>query len=106
MLPKNIEEEIKNISEQIINKYHPEKVILFGSAVTGKFGADSDLDFLIVKKNTPLLGRDRARELRKIIKRKTAVDFLVYRPEELLERTSLGDPFITTALNKGKVIYG
>ncbi len=45
----DIEKEIEDIAEQIIEKYRPEKIILFGSAVRGEFTADSDLDFLIIK---------------------------------------------------------
>ena len=106
MLPDNVKKEIDNISEQLIKKYKPEKIILFGSAAAGNFKSDSDLDFLIVKKNTPLIGRDRAREIRKLIHKNIAADFLVYRPEELEKRQSLGDPFIKSILQFGKVLYG
>ena len=74
----NLQKEIKKITEQIIRKYKPEKIILFGSTVNGDFTTDSDLDFLIIKKNTPYFGRERARELGKLIKKKIAADFLIY----------------------------
>lgn len=38
--------------EDVVNslkKYDPEKIILFGSAVEGKFHADSDIDVLVIK---------------------------------------------------------
>lgn len=106
MLPDNIKKEIDNISKQLIENYKPDKIILFGSAAAGNFNDNSDLDFLIIKKNTPLIGRDRSRELRKLIKKNIAADFLVYRPEELAKRQSLGDPFIKTIMQFGKVLYG
>lgn len=106
MLPENIIKEIDNISKQIVEKYHPQKVILFGSAAAGEFKKDSDLDFLIVKDNTPVLGRDRARELRKLIIKTIPADFLIYRSKELMEREKLGDPFIKAILKQGKVLYG
>jgi predicted nucleotidyltransferase len=105
MIPENIQKEIDNISKQIIKKYKPQKIILFGSAATGNFKKDSDLDFLIVKKETPYLGRDRARELRKMIKKNVAADFLIYRPEELKKREELGDPFIRSIMKQGKVLH-
>lgn len=106
MVPDNIQKEIDSISKQIIEKYKPQKVILFGSAVKGNFTPDSDLDFLIIKKNTPYLGRDRMREVYKIIKKNIAADFLVYRPEEVKEALELGDPFLKGIFRDGKVLYG
>ena len=61
--------EIENITRQIIEKYKPEKIILFGSAVQGTMTRDSDVDFLIIKKKTPLYGVDRMRELSRMIER-------------------------------------
>ncbi len=39
----DMEKEIRNITRQIIDKYKPDKIILFGSIVQGKFTPDSDL---------------------------------------------------------------
>lgn len=105
MLPENVQKEIDSISKQIAEKYKPQKIVLFGSAVWGNFTPDSDLDFLIIKKETPYLGRDRARELRKLISKKIAADFLVYRPEEIQEREKMGDSFVVKVLSRGKVLY-
>jgi len=102
----DIQKEIDNISSQIIAKYKPEKVILFGSAARGEATPDSDLDFLIIKKETPYYGADRIRELSRMIDRNVPVDFLVYRPEEWEQRLKMGDPFLKSILREGKVLYG
>lgn len=102
----DIEKEIQDIAGQIIEKYQPEKIILFGSAARGEFTPDSDVDLLIVKKDTPLYGIDRMRELRKMIRRRVAADFLVYRPEEMEKRLRMGDPFLRAILAEGKILYG
>ena len=102
----DFEKEIESIAAQIIEKYKPEKIILFGSAVNGKLGSDSDVDLLIIKKDTPLYGADRIRELSRIIDRNIPVDFLVYRPEEFQKRLEMGDPFLKAVLKEGKVLYG
>jgi len=104
--PMDIQKEIENISSQIIAKYNPEKIILFGSAASGKATPDSDLDFLIIKKDTPYYGADRIRELSRLIDRNIAVDFLVYRPEEWEQRLKMGDPFLKLILLEGKILYG
>ena len=101
-----MDKEILAITQQIIEKYSPEKVILFGSAARGDTEVDSDVDFLIVKKDTPHYGADRIRELSRIIKRSIAVDFLIYRPEELERRLQMGDPFLKAILKEGKVLHG
>jgi predicted nucleotidyltransferase len=100
------EKEIKNITKQIIDKYKPVKIILFGSAVHGKLTRDSDVDFLIIKKETPLYGVDRMRELSRMIERDIPVDLLVYRPEEFEKRLAMGDPFLKSIIKEGKVLYG
>jgi hypothetical protein len=48
MEPNEITSEVKNIVEQIIQKYHPLKIILFGSAGRGEYDKVNDLDFLIM----------------------------------------------------------
>jgi predicted nucleotidyltransferase len=102
----DFQEEIENITMQIIEKYKPEKIILFGSAARGKMGPDSDADFLIIKQDVPFYGADRIRELSEMIERDVPVDLLVYRPEEFEKRLALGDPFIKAILKEGKVLYG
>ena len=105
MEKSEILKEIENITSQIIEKYKPEKIILCGSAVWGDEEIN-DVDFLIIKSDTPYYGIDRMRELDKLIKRNIAVDMLVYRPEEIDERFKMGDPFLKKILKQGKVLYG
>jgi predicted nucleotidyltransferase len=102
----DFEKEIQNITYQIIEKYKPEKIILFGSAARGERNLYSDGDFLIIKKETPLYGADRIRELSRIIDRKIPLDLLIYRPEEFKKRLKMGDPFLKSILKEGKVLYG
>jgi len=104
--PMDIQQEIDNIRSQIIAKYRPEKIILFGSAARGEAHPDSDIDLLIIKKETPYFGADRIRELSRLIERNIAVDFLVYRPEEWEQRLKMGDPFLKRILLEGKILYG
>ena len=103
---QEITAEIQNITDQIINKYNPQKIILFGSAGRGEYDKVNDLDFLIIKDDVPLHGLARMRELDELIERNIAADMLIYRPEEFEDRIKLGDPFITTILKEGRVLYG
>src|SRR3990172_3548139 len=105
MKRQNIETEIQTITKQIVEKYKPEKVILFGSAARGEFKPESDLDFLIIKK-TSKKKVERMREIADLVSRKTPSDFLVYTPEELEKRLSIGDYFVEDVLKEGRILYG
>jgi uncharacterized protein len=100
------QKEIESITTQIIEKYNPEKIILFGSAARGQFSLDSDADFLVIKKDAPYYGADRIRELSRIIERNIPIDLLVYKPEEVKKRIEMGDPFLKAILKEGKILYG
>ena len=102
----HIQDEIDRITNQIVEKYKPEKIILFGSAARGEWNSDSDADFLIIKKETPLYGRDTIRELSRLIDRHIPVDLLIYRPDEFDKRIQMGDPFLKLILKEGKILYG
>jgi predicted nucleotidyltransferase len=102
----DFEKELHRITQQIIEKYKPEKIILFGSAARGEGSPDSDADFLIIKKDTPFYGSDRVRELSCLVDRKIPVDLLIYRPEEYEKRLQMGDPFLKAIIKEGKVLYG
>ena len=101
-----IHREIESIVQQLIHKYRPLKIMLFGSAGRGEYDKVNDLDFLILKRDVPSWGLDRMRELDDLIDRRMAVDMLVYRPDEFEHRIKLGDPFIKTILLEGQVLYG
>jgi predicted nucleotidyltransferase len=105
-MESDVSKEIRNITAQIIEKYKPEKIILFGSAARGETTLDSDVDFLIIKRETPLYGADRIRELSRVIDRNIPVDFLIYRPEEFNKRLKMGAPFLKAIVKEGKVLYG
>jgi len=97
--------EIQSIVKQLIHLYKPDKVILFGSLAKGEIHQGSDIDLFIIKRDVPELGVDRIRQLDELIKYSLATDFIVYKPEELEQRLKLGDPFVKSILEEGKVLY-
>ncbi|MBU2578062.1 nucleotidyltransferase domain-containing protein [Patescibacteria group bacterium] len=78
--------EVEYIVKQIINKYRPLKIILFGSAARGEYEQVNDLDFIIIKEDVPKEGLARMRELDDMIDRNMAADMLVYRPTDFRPR--------------------
>ena len=97
--------EIENIKTQLIEKYKPEKIILFGSSAWGE-GDINDIDLFIIKRDVPYYGADRITELYRLMDVDAPVDFIVYKPEEVEERFSLRDPFIKKIFKEGKILYG
>lgn len=106
MTTEDFQNEIKNITRQLVDSYGAKKIILFGSAARGEFSEDSDLDFLILKDSVPHLGKDRLLELDRLIKYHLPTDMLVYRTDEFEALQRGGDPFIQQILKEGKVLHG
>lgn len=96
---------IEKLKQQLVAKYSPLKIILFGSAA-GDSEDINDVDLFIVKDDVPVYGVDRISQLYRLMDTDLPVDYLVYRPDEVAERVSLGDPFVTGVLKDGKVLYG
>lgn len=101
-------EEVQNVVNRIVERYKPEKVILFGSLARGTVERDSDIDLLIIKnsdKKRPFRVKTVFEALRGL-ERNYPLDAIVYTPDELEKRVFLGDYFINRALVEGKVLYG
>jgi len=105
MTTQEIASQIDNLKQQLVAKYHPEKVILFGSAAR-EADVINDVDVFIVKDDVPHLGAERIRQLYRLMDTDLPIDYLVYRPSEVAERLALGDPFVTAVLKDGIVLYG
>lgn len=106
MKQEAIEEKIESIVYQIVSRYKPLRIILFGSAGRREYDTADDLDFLIIKDDVPLYGIERVREIDALIERDIAVDILVYSSDEFEERLRLNDPFIKTIFDEGRIVYG
>lgn len=105
MNKKLIDKKIKDVVDKIVHELKPEKVILFGSHAWGTPTEDSDVDLFVVKKSK-VPRRERQRDLRfRIYPPNLPLDLLVYTPEEINERLSLGDLFIRSIIEKGRSLY-
>ena len=96
--------EIKQALQEVIVKFQPEKIILFGSYAEGNVTPDSDVDLLIiVAGNKP--SWEMAIDISLMIKHTFPMDILVRTPQELKERIRKGDFFLKEVLEKGKILY-
>ena len=60
MVREEIFSRIEALSQQLVAKYAPERIILFGSAAREQ-GEINDVDLFIIKDDVPHLGADRIR---------------------------------------------
>lgn len=100
-----LEAELARILPIIIEKYQPEKIILFGSLATGEAHEWSDIDLAIIKE-TELNYLDRLLEFKRLIDCKLATDVFIYRPEEFAAKVAEKHYFFADEiLGRGKTIY-
>ena len=84
--------------------YGPDKIILFGSAARGDTDEYSDIDLIVIKQSNKRFV-ERLVEVTAYLPRDTAVDVLVYTPQEFQTMQEEGNPFIEQALSDGIVLY-
>jgi len=89
---------------QALRPYHPQRIILFGSAARGEADADSDLDVIVIKDTAePFV--HRLETMAQLCPPGVHADILVYTPEELRQMVADDNPFIVQALQEGTVVY-
>jgi len=96
---------INEISERIAKRFHPHKIILFGSYARGDATEHSDLDLLIItdttlpkpKRSAPIYSYLRDYPFSK--------DIIVHTPEETESYRDLPGALVRRALREGIVLY-
>jgi len=96
--------EINRYARELVAKFQPERVILFGSYAEGRPTEDSDVDLLVVMDHQ---GRDveQAFEIRRSIKRSFPLDLVVRTPATVHRRLAQNDTFLSTVYSKGQTLY-
>jgi len=98
-------EMIAGIVAAIVQRFSPDKIILFGSYAKGDPTPDSDLDLLVITA-TDLPHRKRAVALQLFFRpMPCAMDILVFTPEEIAKWNGTVNHIATIAIQAGKVLY-
>lgn len=97
--------DIQEIVKQITQFYHPEKLILFGSAATDTMNENSDVDLIVVKQTTEPKHKRSASIYKHLMALKTPLDIVVYTPKEYDEDVKNPYSFLHNALINSKVMY-
>ncbi len=95
---------IAELCDRIVEEFHPDKVILFGSYAYGVPNDDSDVDLLVV---LPFDGAPvyKAVEIVTRTDPRFPVDLLARTPEQVEQRLALGDFFMREIMERGRVLY-
>lgn len=98
-------QQIEKMAQRIVDHFHPDKIVLFGSFARGTPGPDSDVDLLVI---LPIEGSKRE----KIVEIRIALsgfdvpkDIIVATPDEAKRFGRLVGSILMPALTEGRVIY-
>lgn len=90
---------------RIVARFHPDRIILFGSHAKGTPTADSDLDILIVM---PVEGsrRGKANEINLALSDRTIpIDIIVVTPDQFEQQRDLIGTIVRAAALEGRTVY-
>ena len=94
---------IQDFADRVVERFQPEKIVLFGSYAYGTPNADSDVDILVVM---PAYNqRSKAHKIRTVISAPFPMDLIVRTPDTLKWRLEEGDTFLREITSKGKLLY-
>ena len=97
-------DDIQGIVQQIVQRFHPRRVVLFGSYAQGAPREDSDVDLLVIMDTDEQPLRAAAR-IAAMVDHPFPLDIIVLRPSEFTASLERKGVFATTVMRTGKVVY-
>ena len=99
-----IREGLRKVTQQIVEQFHPQKVILFGSYAYGQPTEDSDVDVLVIMETegNPLY---TAAHISAAVDHPFPLDILVIQPSDLAFALQEKNIFETEVIKKGVTLY-
>jgi predicted nucleotidyltransferase len=94
---------IRRFALHVAERFHPTKIILFGSYAYGRPHADSDVDILVIMPARNQL--DQAVKIELACDPPFPLDIIVRTPHNLHWRLAEGESFLREIMAKGKVLY-
>jgi predicted nucleotidyltransferase len=96
--------QIQAFSQQIVEQFQPDQIILFGSYAYGQPNQDSDVDLLVI---LPFEGLPvyKAIEIRKKLRPTFSLDLIARTSKQIQQRLEMGDFFIQDILQRGRILH-
>ena len=99
------QELIDDVVRRIVERFHPKRIVLFGSQARGDAGPESDID-LFIEMASDLRPIDRAVEVLRLFGlRRWGLDVFVYTPEEVAAHRGRICNLLSYVDAEGKVLY-
>jgi predicted nucleotidyltransferase len=96
---------LRRITRTIAGRFHPRRILLFGSRARGQGGPESDFD-LFVEMDTPLSPPRRAAAIHSAFGlRPWAMDVVVYTPREVRRLHGVHGTLLSIIEEEGRVLY-
>lgn len=101
--------QVRPYLEKLIEQFHPDQIVLFGSYAYGQPTPDSDVDLLVIKKieRTPTADATAIRRALRLLRHLIAnlpLDILVRDPDDFRERVGRGAAFHSEIAQKGLLL--
>ena len=97
---------INEITSRLVNEFHPEKILLFGSYAWGKSDENSDLDFMVIVQDSNLKSWERAVKAHLCMRGiPLSMDIIVKTTDEFNEYAKVFASLESQILEKGKILY-
>ncbi len=96
---------IEGMVARIVERFRPDKIVLFGSCARGEITYDSDVDLLVIM---PVEGkrRDKAVEIRRaVLDIPVPKDIIVHTPEDIQVYGDQIGTLLKSALEEGRTLY-
>jgi len=96
---------LRQITQTLVERVRPEKIVLFGSYASDRATSDSDIDLLVILESD--LRRDKRQEAISQVLRphRIPIDILAYTPAEVAICTATRGSFLNHIMKTGKVLY-
>lgn len=96
---------LEQITQTIVERFHPQRIVLFGSRARGEARPDSDVD-LMVEMESPLKRGPRTVEiLRAFGVRPWGLDLVVYTPQEVARLRGHAGTLLSVIEAEGRTLY-
>jgi len=97
--------QIHEITAKIIDEFHPERIVLFGSYARGEATTESDVDLLVIMPEFQGKNVLKAIEIIKSVQPAFPMDLLVRTSDQVQRRLAMNDYFLKEIIEKGSVLY-
>ncbi len=96
---------IELMVQEIVTRFHPERIILFGSQAREDARPDSDVDLLVVMPDDTNRRKTALDIMIALAKMPIPQDIIVTTPHEIATRGQLKATVLNAAIAEGKVLY-